>query len=328
MIITRTPFRVSFIGGGTDFEGYYRPHGGQVISASIDKYIYVTVNHKFDKRIHLRYSEIECVDCVADLKHNIAREALLMAGVEDSVEIAIISDVPTQGSGLGSSSSLSVGLLHALSTYKGIRRTPVDLAKMACSLEIDNLKSPIGKQDQYAAAIGGFNLISFNFHDKEAIIFDRIEDKHVNKRRLCWLKESAMLFYINGRSSNGILVGHKNSIDSKLDVLHRQKMLVNPFLEWLCGKHDNKFLGELINASWELKKQMTPAATSGWIDSIVDNATKSGALGVKLCGAGGGGFMLVICDVSHQKEVRESLGLLEMKFSFGSEGSKVIHHGD
>jgi len=218
MIISRTPFRISFVGGGTDFEDYYKANEGQVISTAINKYIYVTVNHKFDNMIHLRYSDIECVSRVEDLKHNIAREALKMAGIFKGVEIAIISDIPTQGSGLGSSSSLAVGLINALYAYK--EKTfwfSSNLAKKACSLEIDVLKSPIRKQDQYASAFGGLNLITFC--KDGLVLMEKIGDRPINKRRLQWLKSSVMLFYLNGRSSNKILIEHKNGIESKSSVL-------------------------------------------------------------------------------------------------------------
>ena len=325
MIITRTPLRISFCGGGTDFEGYYRLHGGQVISSAIDKYIYVTVNHKFDKKIHLRYSTIECVDKVDDLKHNIAREALKMVGVDEGVEIVIISDIPTYGSGLGSSSSLSVGLINALYAYKGKTLALIrTLAQEACKLEIDIMRSPIGMQDQYASAYGGFNKITFC--EDGTVTVDRIEENLFMSDRIEWLKRATMLFYLNGRLSNDILVDHKNNIESKKAILDKQKMLCGPFLEWLRGKHDNYFLGELISLSWEFKKQMTPSATSDWIDTIIDSAIRAGAVGAKLCGAGGGGFLLVVCEPKNQLSVRNALkDILELHFSFEDVGSRTLH---
>ena len=324
MIITRTPLRISFVGGGTDFEDYYRSHGGQVISTTIDKFVYVTVNHKFDEKIHLRYAKTECVDNVDDLQHNIARESLKMVGIKKGIEITIISDIPSQGSGLGSSSSLSVGLLKALYAFTDVALLKSQSARKACSLEIDILKSPIGRQDQYAASYGGLNKIVF--HENDQITVNKITDKTVLKKRLQWLKDSTMLFYLSTRSSNNILDGHKNTIDEKIHILDNQKKLVIPFMNWLYGKTDNQFLGNLITKCWEYKKIMTPLATSDYIDDLINTAIKSGAVGAKLCGAGGGGFLMVICDKQHQNNVRNSLNnLLELEFCFENEGAKIIY---
>ena len=323
MIISKTPFRISFCGGGTDFEDYFGIYGGQVVSTTIDKYIYVTVNHKFDNKIHLRYSKTECVDNVEDLEHNIVREALLLVGVKKGIEITIISDIPTQGTGLGSSSSLTVGVLKALYAYNKQTVLSPQIAFAACQIEIEKLKSPIGKQDQYAVAYGGFNR--FMFHKVNGVQAHKVENV-ANKERLKWLEESTMLFYLNGRVANDILGTHKNGIQNKLSVLNEQKLLVSYFINWVDGDGSVQALGDLINTSWELKKKMTPQATSERIESIISSAINAGAVGAKLCGAGGGGFLMVVCDESKRSNVREKLkDLLELNFKFEKEGSKIIY---
>jgi D-glycero-alpha-D-manno-heptose-7-phosphate kinase len=324
MIISRTPLRISFVGGGTDFEDYYKISGGAVISTAIDKYIYVMVNHKFDDKIHVRYSQVECVDSLEELKHNLVREALRMVGIGKGIEIAIVSDIPSQGSGLGSSSALAVGLLKALYLYKGYDIPADELAKKACSLEIEKLRAPIGKQDQYAAAFGGFNYISFHS-------FERVKVSTLyrtgNGEKLLWIKDATMLFYLNGRASNDILETHQNNIGAKNEILNEQKMLVPLFLDWINGsQNNNEKIGELITRSWNCKKEMTPTATSPRIEEIFAFALNAGALGAKLCGAGGGGFLMVLCEGSKQQIVRNALSnLLELRFGFEKEGSKIIY---
>lgn len=334
MIITRTPLRISYVGGGTDFEDYYKIDGGAVISTTINKYIYVTVNHKFDDKIHVRYSKIECVDDLDDLDHNIVREGLRMVGVRKGIEIAIISDIPSQGSGLGSSSSLCVGLLKALYMYKGYKISSDALAQKACELEIKILKSPIGVQDHYAASYGGFNRMTFL---PSGCV--QVENLYqiANDEKIRWLKNSTMLFYLNGRVGNGILRVHKENINAKIDVLDEQKMLVEQFMQWIDlppyllyavnGEQKNDCgIGEMITNSWICKKRMTPQATSEQIDSIILSALQSGALGAKLCGAGGGGFLMVLCEPNKQHKVRDCLQeLLELKFTFEGEGAKIIY---
>lgn len=321
MIITRAPLRISFVGGGTDFEDYSRIHGGFVVSTTIDKYVYVTVNRKFDGRIHVRYSDIECVDRLDDLRHNICREALRMTGVDRAVEIAIVSDVPSQGSGLGSSSSLAVGLLKALYIHIGYAISPRELAERACELEIGTLQAPIGRQDQCAAAHGGFNMIKFAPSGEISVRgLGQYEEK------AGWLEKATLLFYLNGRSSNAILSSHKSAIPEKGETLDRQALLVQFFLVWLqhsAPKHE--VAGQLISRSWELKKAMTPAATNDRIDSLVAAAMDAGALGAKVCGAGGGGFLMILCEPEHQDAVRQALPLREMRFKFEKGGAKAIY---
>jgi len=323
MIISRTPFRISFVGGGTDFKDYYKINGGAVISTTIDKYVYITVNPKFDNKIHLRYSEIECVDDVDHLKHSIVKEALRMVDIKGGVEIVIISDIPTKGSGIGSSSSLSVGLLNALFCYVGKNLSAEELAQKACELEIKNLGAPIGKQDQYIAAYGNFNCIQF--WSSEEVIVTSLFSQY--KRKIDWLEKSTMLFYLGSRPSNPILETHKKNIPNKQDVLDKQKKLVFSFIEWLATKkEDYQKVGNLITNSWTYKKEMTPQATSEQTDTLFLKILDAGAFGAKLCGAGGGGFLMVLCEEENQQKIRSVLcDFLELDFSFEKKGSEVIY---
>jgi len=325
MIISRTPLRVSYVGGGTDFEDYYKINGGAVISTTINKYIYVTVNHKFDDKIHLRYSETECVDDICQLKHNLVREALRSTGITKGIEITIISDIPVTGSGLGSSSSLAVGLLKAFYAYKGIDMHNSFLAERACDLEIEILKSPIGKQDQYVASAGGFNLLTFK--SDEQIKVDNLLIT-ANYEKIKWLQNSSMLFYLGkGRSSSEILSEHKNTIKSKMGILDNQSRLVERFYQWLHTDDGiNPTVGELVNLSWRYKVEMTAQATNDKVDKIINMAMQAGAYGAKVCGAGGSGFLLIICESQKQHFVREALSFLtELNFNFEKEGSKIIY---
>ena len=326
MIITKTPLRVSFVGGGSDFEDYYRIKEGRVISTAIDKHIYVTIAKKFDGKIHLRYSDFECVDSIGQLKHNLVREALKLAGITKGVEIVTISDIPTTGSGLGSSSSLAVGLLKALYAYKGFNIDTASLAEQACDLEIKTLKSPIGKQDPYAASFGGLNRITFK--SNEEVKVDNLLIT-ANYEKIKWLQNSSMLFYLGeGRSSSEILLEHKNAIRDKMDTLDKQSQLTEQLYEWLHTEDNgvNRIVGELINLSWKYKVEMTPQATNDKINQIMAIAMQSGAYGAKVCGAGGSGFLLVICEKEKQHLVRQALNFLtELNFNFENEGTRVIY---
>ena len=325
MIITKTPLRVSFVGGGTDFSDYYKIKEGRVISTAIDKHIYVTIAKKFDNKIHLRYSKFECVDNIEQLKHNLVRVALKLTGITKGVEIVTISDIPTTGSGLGSSSSLAVGLLKALYTYKGFNIDTASLAEQACNLEIEIVKSPIGKQDQYAASFGGLNLITFKP--------DKVEVNNLlataNYEKIKWLQNSSMLFYLGeGRSSFEILLEHKNTIKDKMDTLDKQSQLTEQLYEWLHTEDNgvNRIVGELINLSEKYKVEMSPRTTNDKINRIINIAMQSGAYGAKICGAGGSGFLLVICEKEKQHFVKQALNFLtKLNFNFENEGAKVIY---
>lgn len=324
MIIARTPLRISYVGGGTDFEDYYKISSGAVISTTINRYIYVTLNHKFDNKIHLRYSEFECVDHIEELKHNLVKEALRLTGITKAIEIVTISDIPTKGSGLGSSSALAVGLLNSLYAYKGYLAGPDFLANQACNLEIDNLGSPIGRQDQYPAAYGGVNYIEFN--DNGIKVNNLYHTANYHKIKL--LEESTMLFYLGeGHSSNDILSEHKAGINDKIGILNQQKGLVNELNIWLHSNDDTgiEVVGKLVNLSWEYKQLMTPSIKDAYTDNIIDIVLKVSE-GVKICGAGKNGFMLVICRKDKQHIVRKLLNhLKELEVKYERNGSKIVY---
>lgn len=322
MIICKSPFRISYIGGGTDFKGYYNKNGGAVISTAINKYIYVAINSKFDGKVHLRYSQIEEVDIVNQLQHNIVREALKMFGINDNIEIVITSDIPSKGCGLGSSSALSVALINAISRYTNQILMPKQLAEMACNLEINILNAPIGKQDQYACAFGG--LRKYVFHNDENVDVQT----YLETSQLHELERCTMLFYLGyTRSANDILQKHTENILTKSDYLDSMMSLVYKF-DALLLSSDNVIeqLGELISASWEYKKQMSDGYSSNRIDNIIAGTLNEGAYGAKLCGAGGGGFMLVLCEPEKQQHIRNKFEeLQELKFNFHNNGSEIIY---
>ena len=332
MIISRTPFRISFIGGGTDFPDYFLNHGGKVISSTIDKYIYVSVNSKFDGKINLRYSHTEEVNNINDIQHDIIRECMRISGIYSGVEIAIISDIPTKGSGLGGSSALAVGLLNTLYAYKNCYVDPEFLAKMACQIELDILQSPIGKQDQFASAFGGLNLLEFSMEGCE--VLDLRTDATVE--RIKELENNSMLFYTGQtRAANSILEDHKNNISLNKEFLDKLKNYVGAFQDWLNCKftvvHSNakNVPQKILNSSWQLKKITTPKSSNPEIDAMVDNLLNIDGVGVKLCGAGGGGFMLVYCATKTQPLVREKLSHLhELPFNFSNTGSEIIYNDD
>lgn len=328
MIIARAPFRISFVGGGTDFPDYYQAAVyGNVISTTINKYIYVTLIKKFDGKISLKYSQHEIVDNVANLQHDIVREGLKMFDVKSGIEIDIISDIPAAGSGLGSSSALAAALLMALSKFKGRTLDGRKLAEKACQLEIDILKKNIGKQDQYAICLGGFQRIIFWGNGMvESDYLSKYREKNCDKK-IDWLQRTSMLFYVDGnRQANFILQYHKNRIKTALPYLNKQRELVNEFLFWLKAENDFYRVGNLVTLSWHYKKTVTPEATNEKINALIDRALNAGACGAKMCGAGGGGFMLVICEPEKQDMVRAALRELpEITFDFENEGAKMLY---
>lgn len=323
MLMSRTPFRISFSGGGTDFEEYYLKEGAMIFSTSIDKYLYVTVNKKFDGKIHVRYSDTEEVSSVQDLKHNIIKEALKLLDIKKGIEIVTISDIPAKGSGLGSSSALTVGILKALHAYVGKKISNIELARMACVLEIDILKHPIGRQDQYATAIGGFHRIIF---DKDGEIFlSSYDNKMVNR-----LERSSLLFYLGtGRNSNDILQKHKDNITTGKKVfLDMIQQMSYSFKDWIEG--DTKGctdINTILNESWVCKKAMSEMVLDKEISNKFDLLKRfNNKVGAKICGAGKTGFLLVCAEKSMHPTIRETLSdLHELPFRFSKEGSCIIY---
>jgi len=320
MIITQTPLRISLFGGGTDFPDYFVREGGCVLSSAIDKYIYVIIKERFDDRIRIGYTRTEMVESVDQVQHELVRETLRLTGVTKGVEIATMADIPSAGSGLGSSSTVTVGLLNAMYTYLGQSVTVEQLARQACQIEIETLGKPIGLQDQYIAAYGNLRFIEFS-RNGQVSVRSVVLDESVKRR----LNEHLLLFYTGvARQSSDVLTEQKANIAERLDVLRAIKRLAIEAAERLQGG-DSDGIGELLHESWLLKQQLASGVSNGTIGEIYAAARKAGALGGKITGAGGGGFFLIYCPRSRRDDVRAALhGLRELPFSLERDGTKVI----
>jgi len=318
MIIVQAPLRISLLGGGTDFPDFYLHHGGAVLSTAIDKCVFVIVKERFDDMIYVNYSKKEIVDDFEKLEHELVREAMRMTGVMRGVEITTLADVPAEGTGLGSSSSITVALLHALYSYRGELKTAETLAREACHIEIDVLGKPIGKQDQYVAAYGNMRFITFNNNGVEV---EKIELSPGDKRRL---NDNLLLFYTGvTRKAVEILSEQKANIDQRLEILSEMRKLAFEAREAILeGAFDD--FAEILHRGWELKKRLASRITTSEIDEMYEAARRAGAIGGKITGAGGGGFLLLYCPKSRQDEVRRTLKLRELPFRFEQDGSKVI----
>lgn len=320
MIITQTPLRISFLGGNTDFGDFYKKYGGCVLTTAIDKYVYCTIHRRFDDKIYVSWSKKEIVDDVSQIEHELVREAMKKTGVKKGVEISFYADIPSEGSGLGSSSSVTVGVLNALYQYTGKSVSAEQLAREACEIEIDILKKPIGIQDQYIAAYGGLNFLEFQ---KNGVVASN--KININHGIIDDFDSSLMLFYTGlTRKSSQILTEVKQNIVSKTEILLKNKKMAVEAYEALL-KGDVERIGELLDAYWQLKKQMGSGVTNNEIEIMYEKAKKVGAIGGKIAGAGGGGFMILMVPSNRRKNVREALkNYREMPFRIEPEGSKVI----
>ena len=314
--------RISFAGGGTDLRAFYSRYEGAVVSTAINKYVYITVNRAFDHCIRVSYSKTEIVDCVDEIKHNLIREAMKLSGVTEGVEITSIADIPAKGTGLGSSSSYLVGLLNALYAYRGQFQSPKKLAEGACEIEIEILGEPIGKQDQYIAAYGGLQYIQFN--PDESVYVDPVicfKDTKIA------FQNNLMLFYTNiTRSASSILKQQQKKTADKLDALKRMKGIGDEINDVLRANRDMSRIGKLLDENWRLKKSLVEGISLDVIDSYYGKAIAAGALGGKLLGAGGGGFLLFYVEAQNRESVRRALSDLGMvEFEFEPQGSKIIY---
>ena len=320
MIITQTPLRISFLGGGTDFREFFLQEGGWVVSSAIDKYIFVIINERFDDKIRVGYTRTELVDHIDQLQHELVRECLRKTGITKRLEITTIGDIPSAGSGLGSSSTVTVGLLNAMYTYLGTPKEPETLAREACEIEIDVLGRPIGVQDQYIAAYGGQRFIRFRTDGRieiESLSLDGNERRRLN--------ENLMLFFTNvTRKAETVLTEQVNNIKDRLDVLCEMKRLALEARSCLqAGALDD--FGLLLHQGWEFKKQLASRVSNGTIDALYEAARKAGALGGKITGAGAGGYLLLYCPHHKQDDVRAALrSLPELPFHLERDGTKVI----
>jgi len=320
MIITQTPLRIGLLGGGTDLPDYYREHGGRVLNCAIDKYVYVIIKERFDDDIYINYSKKEIVSRVADIEHELVREAMLMTGVAKGVEITTLADIPSAGSGLGSSSAVAVGLLHALFAYQGRQVTGEELAERACTIEIDRCGKPIGKQDQYIAALGGIRDIRFGPGDN--VVAREVQLIPQDRRAL---QEQIMLFYTGiTRKADSILGEQNANIKATRAQLDRLRDLAGIGVERLrAGNIEG--IGLALKEGWEEKRKLASGVSNEQIDLAVSVALDAGASGVKITGAGGGGFLLVICPVEKQGAVRKSLSdMKEFPIRLDRLGTRVV----
>lgn len=322
MLISRTPLRVSFAGGGTDFEQFYKSKSGVVVSAAIDKFVYVVVNERHDEKIYLNYSKREVVDRVEDIQHELIRESMKEVGILGGIEICCMADIPSSGSGLGSSSSFTVGILNALYQYAGRPMAAETLAAMACTIEIERCGKPIGKQDQYIAAYGGLN--AFEFKPDNSV---SVSPLGLSASQLERLSAKFMLFYTHiTRSSEEVLKQQVKNISSPetqaiLTQMRQQAIEAKKIL----ARNKPKEIGALLKQGWEHKKKLASGITLPEIDALYSRALEAGALGGKLCGAGGGGFLLLCVPASKQAAVRQALSRYrEMPFRLEPFGSRII----
>jgi D-glycero-alpha-D-manno-heptose-7-phosphate kinase len=320
MIISQTPLRISLCGGGTDFKDYYSLHGGVVLSTAIDKYVYVIVKERFDEKIYIDYAKKEVVDSIDEIKHDLVREAARKAGMTTGFEATMLADIPSEGSGLGSSSSLTVGLLNSFYHYQGIQPTAEQLAKEACEIEIDILKKPIGKQDQYIAAYGGISFIKFN--EDDTVEIERINIQNGLKRKL---GSNLLLFFTNvTRKADTILTEQREKISDRIEYHNQIKSLACKAKEVIENKKIDK-IGSLLSENWKLKKELSSNITNELIEKMYDKAMQGGASGAKVSGAGGGGFLLTYCKRDKQDSLREAMAeYREMPFLLEPYGSKII----
>jgi D-glycero-alpha-D-manno-heptose-7-phosphate kinase len=323
MIVSRTPLRISFVGGGTDLPEFYEEHGGAVVSTSIDKYIHVVVERRFEGDIRVSYSKTEIVPSASALEHELVREGLRVTGMPRGLDIATLADVPS-GTGLGSSSTVMVGILSALYAFQGVYRAPLELAEEASVIEIEALGKPIGRQDQYAAAVGGFNLIEFLPRGGGV----RVEPLICPPGTLEQVHRSMLLFYTGRqRTAASVLEAQKAAIEGDtgdtVATLARMRDLAYVLRDRLA-EGDVAAVGDLLHDNWELKRSLTAGISNPQIDDYYERARAAGATGGKLLGAGSSGFLLVLAAEDRHAAVRRALGeLREVPFRFSARGTHI-----
>lgn len=323
MVITRTPYRVSFFGGGTDYPAWYLQHGGAVLGTSIDKYCYLTCRYLppfFEHRYRVVYSINENCQTIAEIKHPAVRAILNKLSCERGLEIHHDGDLPAR-SGMGSSSSFAVGLLHAMHALQGRMSTRYDLAMEAIDIEQNVLKEAVGSQDQTLAAMGGFNLVQFQTNGKIDV-----QPVTIAQDRLQELNDHLLLFYTGvARTSSQIAAGYITSLDAKAKQLHAYNEMLKEALAILTSQRAISEFGSLLHEAWQLKRTLSQGVSNSDVDQIYDDARRAGAIGGKLLGAGGGGFLLLFAPPECHEEIKERLGkLIEIPFRFEHSGSQVI----
>jgi D-glycero-alpha-D-manno-heptose-7-phosphate kinase len=322
MIVTKTPFRISFVGGGSDLPSFYRQEGGAVLSTSVNKYMYICLNRKFDGRIRVSYSRTEEVDDSRDIIHPLVRECLKLVNIDRGVEIASMADIPSKGSGLGSSSAYTVGLLNALFTFQNQRICKEELANLACQIEIERCGEPIGKQDQYGVAIGGLNLIRFNSDDSVSV------EPVVCSSNVVDRLESSMIVFFTGRtrSASAVLAAQDSAmkLSAQRGLLRRMVQLAFEMKKGLeQGSVEN--VGELLDENWRLKTQIAHGISDAQIDRWYSAGIANGATGGKILGAGNGGFLLFLAPLDRHDKIRYALkDLQEVQFRFDTLGTQLV----
>ncbi len=324
MIISRTPLRISFVGGGSDLPAFFSREPGAVVTTAINKYIYINVNKKFDHKIRASYSVTEIVDRVNDLQHELIREAMMLVGIEGGIEITSISDIPSSGTGLGSSSTYSVGLLNALYAYAGRYAGAERLASEACSIEIERCGKPIGKQDQYIAGYGGLQYIQFN--PDGSVFVDPIVCGGGTRAQL---QERLLMLYTGlTRSADGVLAEQRKnteSDDERRKALRAMTAQARDLREELCRDNIDSF-GEILHAAWRMKMTLASGISNARINEWYERARSHGAIGGKILGAGGGGFLLLYAPPERHGDILAALPeLRHVPFRFEPQGSKIIY---
>ena len=323
VIIARAPVRISFAGGGSDLPAFYLHEPGAVVTASINKYIYITVNKKFDDQIRVSYSVTEMVDHVEELHHELVREALRTVGIDSGIEITSISDIPSEGTGLGSSSSYVVAMLHALHAYAGRHASAARLAEEACAIELDRCRKPIGKQDQYIAAYGGLQFMQFT---SDNVL---VEPVPIGTSFLAEFERHLMLFYTGlTRSGDPILAEQQRNLVEDAAVRTNTaelRDLAYALRRALLAKRLTD-VGEILDAGWAIKRRLASGITSPEIDGWYGRARDAGAIGGKLLGAGGGGFLLLFARPEDHAAVKTALPELRwVPFRLEPHGSRIIY---
>jgi D-glycero-alpha-D-manno-heptose-7-phosphate kinase len=321
VIITRTPLRISFAGGGTDLPSFYRTYGGgAVVSATIDKYIHVIVNEKFDRSIRVAYSRTENVERVDDLQHELVREAMRRTGVSEALEIHTIADIPGEGTGLGSSSTVTVGLLNALYAFRGVLKDPAELADEACRIEIDTLRGTIGKQDQYIAAFGGVDHFEFRADDSV-----RVTPLPISTLDREALSDHLSLFYTGvTRKAEGILQEQSSRVEETKEAHLRIRALAGEARSAIVAR-DWPRLGRVLDEGWQLKRGLASGISNPGIDRKLEAAKAAGAFGGKVTGAGGGGFLLLVHPPERSRQISDALSpLARLPVRVTPEGSRIL----
>jgi D-glycero-alpha-D-manno-heptose-7-phosphate kinase len=323
MIISRTPLRISFVGGGSDLPDFYEKHGGAVVSTAVDKWIHVIVARRFEGDIRVSYSRTEIVPTASELEHELVREGLRATGMPRGIDVVTLADLPS-GTGMGSSSAVTVGTLAALYAFQGVYRSPVALAEEAAGIEIETLGKPIGRQDHYSAAVGGFNLIEFVANGGGVRVSPIVCPDHTLKRA----HRLMSLFYTGSqRAAETTLSVQKAAIESNddgtIEPLKKMRDLAYELRDCL-SRGEVEALGPLLDQNWRLKRTLAPGITTPYVDDLYDRAKAAGATGAKLLGAGSSGFFLALAPVERQPAVRAALSdLREVPFRFASRGAHI-----